>query len=153
MAQRPLVSKYLCYVEAPARSEEEMTGRGELHQFCQACRVDMSATPAQCSTNPFALHFRRPSPCRKLPSPATNSFIENKIPKLTLEASLLVPTELGEGVESLLEQDSKPNSQVVPFTPLCKCTLLAAGQCRGLWFQSTFGCGTCGHEVIHEARN
>ncbi len=25
------------------------------------------------------------------------------------EASLLVPTELGKGVESLLEQDSKPN--------------------------------------------
>ncbi len=35
------------------------------------------------------------------------------------EASLLVPTELGKGVESLLEQDSKPNRQVVPFTPIC----------------------------------
>jgi hypothetical protein len=34
------------------------------------------------------------------------------------EASLLVPTELGKGVESLLEQDSKPNHLVVPFTPV-----------------------------------
>ncbi len=54
------------------------------------------------------------------------------------EASLLVPTELGEGVGSLLEQDSKPKCQVVPFTSLCKGTLLAAGRRRGLWFQSTF---------------
>ncbi len=35
------------------------------------------------------------------------------------EASLLVPTELGKGVESLLEQKSKPNRQVVPFTSIC----------------------------------
>ncbi len=35
------------------------------------------------------------------------------------EASLLVPTELGKGDESLLEQDSKPNPLVVPFTPIC----------------------------------
>ena len=35
------------------------------------------------------------------------------------EASLLVPMELGNGVESLLEQDSKPNRLVVPFTPIC----------------------------------
>ncbi len=54
------------------------------------------------------------------------------------EASLLVPTELGKGVESLLEQDSKPNCQVVPFSSLCKHILLAARQRRGLWFQSTF---------------
>jgi hypothetical protein len=27
--------------------------------------------------------------------------------------------ELGKGVESLLEQDSKPNRLVVPFTPIC----------------------------------
>jgi hypothetical protein len=35
------------------------------------------------------------------------------------EASHLVPTELGKGVESLLEQDSEPNHLVVPFTPIC----------------------------------
>jgi hypothetical protein len=42
-----------------------------------------------------------------------------------------VPTELGKGVGSLLEQDFKPNRQAVPFTSLCVPTLLAAGQCRG----------------------
>ncbi len=47
------------------------------------------------------------------------AFIENKNPQTHPEASLLVPTELGKGVESLLEQDSKPNHLVVPFTPIC----------------------------------
>ena len=47
------------------------------------------------------------------------AFIETKNPQTHPEASLLVPTELGKGVESLLEQDSKPNRQVVPFTPIC----------------------------------
>ena len=30
-----------------------------------------------------------------------------------------MPTELDKGVESLLEQDSKPNRQVIPFTSIC----------------------------------
>jgi hypothetical protein len=47
------------------------------------------------------------------------AFIENKNPQTHPEASLLVPTELGKGVESLLEQDSKPNHLVVPFTSIC----------------------------------
>jgi hypothetical protein len=68
-------------------------------------------------------HFRRPSTCRKPPSPVAISFIEYKKPQTHLEASLLVPTEVGKGVESLLEQDSKPNCQVIPFTSLCKCWL------------------------------
>ena len=47
------------------------------------------------------------------------AFIETKNPQTHPEASLLVPTELGKGVESLLEQDSKPNCQVVPSTSIC----------------------------------
>jgi hypothetical protein len=45
----------------------------------------------------------------------TKIYLDTKVE----EASLLVPTELGKGVESLLEQDSKPNSQVVLFTSIC----------------------------------
>jgi hypothetical protein len=45
----------------------------------------------------------------------TKIFFDTKVE----EAFLLVPMELGKGVESLLEQDSKPNRQVVPFTSIC----------------------------------
>jgi hypothetical protein len=45
----------------------------------------------------------------------TKIYLDTKVE----DASLLVPTELGKGVESLLEQDSKPNRQVVPFTSIC----------------------------------
>ena len=45
----------------------------------------------------------------------TEIYLDTKVE----EASFLVPTELGKGVESLLDQDSKPNRQVVPFTPIC----------------------------------
>jgi hypothetical protein len=67
-------------------------------------------------------------------------FTETKNPQTHPEASLLVPTELGEGVESLLEQDSKPICPgLTVYTPIhVKLTLLAARRCRGLWFQSSF---------------
>jgi hypothetical protein len=45
--------------------------------------------------------------------------IEAKNPQTHPEASLLVPMELDKRVESLFEQDSKPNHQVVPFTSIC----------------------------------
>ena len=46
----------------------------------------------------------------------------------------MVPTELGKGVESLLEQDSKPNHQVVPFTSIC----VNPSYWQQDWFQSSF---------------
>jgi hypothetical protein len=45
-----------------------------------------------------------------------------------------VPTEFGKGVESLLEQDSKPNHQVVPFTSIC----VNPSYWQQDWFQSSF---------------
>ncbi len=146
--QRPLVST-LCYVETAARSEKEMTGRCESCQFCWACGVDRYHRSAMLSTlnNSISHHFRRPLTRWKPCLPVANGFIENKNSQNHPEASLLVPTELGKGVGSLLEQDSKPNCQVLLFTSLCKCTLLAAGWCRGLWFQSTFDPSSVGITV------
>jgi hypothetical protein len=106
--------------------------RGELDRYHR------SAMLARCSTILLFVISVAHRPVKKQPLPIANSFIENKNPQTLPEASLLVPTELGEGIGSLLEQDSKPNRQVVLFTSLCKCTLLAAGWYRGLWFQSTF---------------
>ncbi len=53
--------------------------------------------------NPIIRHFCRPSTRQKLPLPIANSFIDNKNPQTHPEASLLVSTELGKGVGSLLE--------------------------------------------------
>ncbi len=45
----------------------------------------------------------------------TKIYLDKKVE----EASLLVPMELGKGVESLLEQDSKTKHQVVLSTSIC----------------------------------
>ncbi len=119
MVQRPLVSKLLCYLEAATRSEKEMAGRQESPQFCREIGVAKPLTP------PDSRRIHSPSfpPHTALLQAALArkpiAFIETKNPQTHPEASLLVPTELGKGVEPLLEQDSKPNRQVVPFTSIC----------------------------------
>ena len=116
-----------------------MVGRRRSRQLRQADNIGVdrcfhARRPLQLD-KPICRHFRRQFDPSIAALPVANSFIENKNPQTHPEASLLVPTELGKGVESLLEQDSKPNHS---FTPSRKRFLLAAGRCRGLWFQSPF---------------
>jgi hypothetical protein len=88
--------------------------------------------------NPIIRHFCRPSTRQKPPLPIANSFIQNSNPQTHPGIISIGANGVGQGGWILLEQDSKPNRQVLPFTSLCKRTLLAAGRRRGLWFQSTF---------------
>ncbi len=100
------VSKFLCYLEA-----EELAGTPCLHHpsFSYGCQRGVGAQqivqiPLEGSGN--SCHFHRILSFSK-PSAAV-AFSRIKIPKPTLEASLLMPTESARGVfESLLEHDSK----------------------------------------------
>jgi hypothetical protein len=90
-------------LEAAARSDKEMAGRRRSHQLCQADNIGVNRRfhpqhPPQLA-EPICHHFRHQFDPLKAALPVANSFIENKIPKPTQEASLLVPAELGKGVE------------------------------------------------------
>jgi hypothetical protein len=96
-----------------------MVGQKELHQFRQEIGVAKPLTPPDSRQ----IHLPSFPPHTALLQAALVrkpiAFIETKKSQTHPEASHLVPMELGKGVESLLEQDSKPNHQVVPFTSFC----------------------------------
>jgi hypothetical protein len=128
MAQRPLVSKSLCYLEAAARSEEEMAGQQRSRQLCQADNIGVdrrfhARRPLQLN-KPICHHFCRQFDPSKAAPPVAN-----------MKHLFWCQRSWARGLKSLLEQDSKPNR---PFTSLRKQPLLAAGWHRGLWFQSLF---------------
>ncbi len=137
----PLVSKFLCYLEAAARMElagifclrQIPVSNGYRHVsngYCTRLQypMDTGMFPMDTSAEKeLATHCQDPlegSFCHN----STNSlavievkairsrinFIEIKIPKFTQEASFLVPAESGRGgFKSLLEHDSKPNPPCV----------------------------------------
>jgi hypothetical protein len=112
----PLVSKFLCYLEAVAR-RGNWWEPPSMPSFIR-WRLERSGIK---SGNKFCLKssWRGPlvivivsavSSCHCPPSSTRRT---KKIPKPTLKASLLVPTGSGEGLESLLEHDSKAHPPFV----------------------------------------
>ncbi len=80
-----------------------MAGRQRSRQLCQADNIGVdrrfhARRPPQLN-EPVCRHFRRQFDLSKAAPPVANSFIENINPQTHPEASLLVPTELGKGVE------------------------------------------------------
>ncbi len=70
----PLVSKFLCYLEAIARSEEEMAGRRESHQISLSVRSCQTLGIPRLLTNSFSVIAAAHRPIESRPSPQANSF-------------------------------------------------------------------------------
>jgi hypothetical protein len=117
--QMPLVSKFLCYLEAVAR--RELAGNPARTPF-RLSKIPMGVSAERESSESFwtspeqlsQLSSFPPHPCLLSKPSAAVDFHRNKNPQTHPEASLLVPTESGrKGFESLLEHDSKTQP------PLC----------------------------------
>ena len=154
----PLVSKFLCYLEAAARRKlagisllcqnssphQFLTPRTFLGMQIGVKRREGAKQIDQILFEGIRCHFCRALLSLLKPKPSVLvAFHRNKKPQTHPEASLLVPTELGRGVfESLLEHDSKAQLPLCLVNPLGLFTQLAtrmeAGQCKCLWFQSSF---------------
>ena len=115
----PLVSKFLCYLEAVAR--RELAGNPARTPF-RLSKIPMGVSAERESNESFWTSPEQLSQLSSfLPHPRSSSkpsaavaFHRNKNPKTHPEASLLVLTESDKGgFESLLEHDSKTQ------LPLC----------------------------------
>ena len=100
------------------RDKEECRWRHDPTSQASPLRTLPLSQPHNYTTQAFLLCYTHLTTYIRIPViflSGTKIYLVTKVE----EASLLVPTELGKGVESLLEQDSKPNRQVVPFTLFC----------------------------------
>ena len=139
--QMPLVSKFLCYLEAAARRE-----LGGL-------------TPAPCM-DPTRRERERSESCLEAQTTFTNCHcrhtlvikaicllvaVEIKIPKPTLKHLFWCQQSQAVGVSNHYQNMiPKPNCLCVStrslYTQLATRTRMEAGQCKCLWFQSSLGC-------------
>jgi hypothetical protein len=166
--QMPLVSKFLCYLEAAARMElgwishprQILVSNGYWrvsNGYRARLQYPMDTGTSSMDTSAereLTTHCKDPlegSFCHNFADPlviveakairSRSNFIEIKIPKPTLKHLFLVPMESGRGgFESLLEHDSKAQPPLcILWYPFTQlATRMEAGRCKCLWFQSSF---------------